>query len=393
MAQHVSIERPVDGADLDQCLYAAAFLLPGISDVQYEEGTWLFVMDEHVDQSVLAQRLDALISRYATATGEPDTLFEFAPQSAADMPGVSNITAVAQPIGLGLNVFHTFYARLIRFLDDAMLRRFGPVFRPIEEAYPNVIPMESLSDANHLSSFPEHLNFVSHLDSDIENLDRFSAIATSTRLSSADDQDITFAPSDLVHNPSTCYHCYASKRGMDLTDNTAITAITKCHRYEASNHSQLGRLMEFSLREVIFLGTPDYVRETRAQSLKVVEDLVRDWHVFGSLGSASDPFFSSDYSKKATHQQRLALKYEYRALLPPHKPISILSSNLHGPTFSKAFSITLNGRPINTGCIGFGLERFAFAIIAQHGDSPDHWPEKLAADYSNWLSADPLGSL
>ena len=180
---------------------------------------------------------------------------------------------------------------------------------------------------------------------------------------------------------------------MDLDDNTAVTAITKCHRYEASNHSQLGRLMEFSLREVIFLGTPDYVRETRAQSLRLVEDVVRDWHVFGSLASASDPFFSSDYSKKALHQQRLALKYEYRALLPPHQPISILSSNLHGPTFSKAFSISLNGRPINTGCIGFGLERFAFAIIAQHGDKPDSWPAKLAADYSEWLASDPLGSL
>ena len=180
MVHQVSITRSVEGADLNQCLYAAAFLLPGISDVRYEDGDWMFVTDEPVDQSVLAQRLDALIARYTTASDEHDTLFEFSPHDDADMPGITNTAAIAQPIGLGLNVFSTFYARLIRFLDDAMLRRFAPVFRPIEEVYPNVIPMESLSDANHLSGFPEHLNFVSHLDSDIENLDRFSAIAAAT---------------------------------------------------------------------------------------------------------------------------------------------------------------------------------------------------------------------
>ena len=144
------------------------------------------------------------------------------------------------------------------------------------------------------------------------------------------------------------------------------------------------------MREVIFLGTPDFARETRARSLDLVESLVTDWQIYGSLVTANDPFFSSDYSNKAAQQHRLAMKYEWKALLPPHRPLSVLSSNLHGPTFSKAFSITQKGRPINTGCIGFGLERLALALIAQHGGDPAAWPPVLATEFAGWRSTDPL---
>jgi hypothetical protein len=149
--------------------------------------------------------------------------------------------------------------------------------------------------------------------------------------------------------------------------------------------------MEFTMREVIFLGEPDYVRETRERSLSLVQKLVQDWELYGSLVTANDPFFSSDFGNKANQQHRLAMKYEYKALLPPHGSISVLSSNLHGPTFSKAFAITQHGRPINTGCIGFGYERLALAIFAQHGPGPDGWPRILASEFADWRANDPLG--
>ena len=69
----------------------------------------------------------------------------------------------------------------------------------------------------------------------------------------------------------------------------------------------------------------------------------------------------------------------------------MLSSNLHGPTFSKAFAIQQRGRPINTGCIGFGYERLALVIHAQHGADPAKWPARLAQEYANWCAHDPLG--
>ncbi len=391
MAQTLQIPRDASGSDVPQCQYAAAFLVPGIADVSYDNGIWTFVLDQPADSELLSTRLGSLIERYRIEDATSNIAFQLEPPADAHLPGLPDVQPEAQEIALGLNIYDAPFARLIRFLDDAILKRFVPVFHPCEESYPNVIPVESLAKANHISSFPEHLHFVSHLESDVKNLDEFAAATRGGNVDVLTNDSARFAPIQLVQNPSTCYHCYARRTGQDIGENTAVTAITKCHRYEAINLKQPGRLLEFSLREIIFLGTPDYVRETRAQSVSLIENLVKDWSIFGSLISANDPFFSSDYANKATHQQRLALKYEYKALFPPNQPLSVLSSNLHGPTFSKAFSISQQGQPINTGCIGFGLERLALVLIAQHGSDFNDWPENLAGEFARWRANDPLG--
>ena len=89
-------------------------------------------------------------------------------------------------------------------------------------------------------------------------------------------------PVQLVHNPSTCYHCYAARRGTTIAGDLAITAIAKCHRYEAANHADFGRLLEFSLREVIFLNSPDYVRACRERrAAQEVATLLVTWLPMG----------------------------------------------------------------------------------------------------------------
>lgn len=386
----IEIARDANGADLRQCLYAAAFLIPGVVDVSYANGTWKFTIEGNTCRDLLTARLDALVRRYSAPIVEPKKIFELVPPPSVRLTGLPAELAGIDRIAQGLDIYSGDLARLVRFLDDAVLRRFAPAFKPREEAYPNVIPIESLWQANHLSGFPEHLHLVSHLDSDVEVLDAFSARARQFKVEAVSHDDTPQAASRLAHNPSTCYHCYALRAGRDIGPDQAITAITRCHRYEAINHRQPGRLLEFSMREIIFLGSPDYVRETRVRSLELVEQMVRDWSLYGALVTANDPFFSSDFTHKTGQQHRLGMKYEYKADMPPHPSISILSSNLHGPTFSKAFGITQNRHPINTGCIGFGLERMALALIAQHGPDLTVWPASLAADYTRWLAADPL---
>ena len=390
MAHTIEIARDPGASDVRQCLYAAAFLMPGLVDVSYKDGTWHFTADRPIDHDKLAVRLDATLLRFAKPAQATQSVFALEPPAGTKLPGLDVPALPAQELAPGLFIFDAAFARLLRFFDDAVLRRFAPVFQPREEAYPNVIPVESLWKANHLSSFPEHLHFVSHLETDIEVLDRFAESARKEPLTSVPLGSNTFAPARLTHNPSTCYHCYARRAGQDIGDDMAVTAVTKCHRFESLNHREPGRLMEFTMREVIFLGSPDFARETRTRSLELVEALVRDWEIYGSLVTANDPFFSSDFANKAAQQLRLAMKYEYKALLPPYGTISVLSSNLHGPTFSKAFSIQQRGRPINTGCIGFGYERLALVIHAQHGADPARWPVKLAQEYATWCAHDPL---
>ncbi|WP_461209671.1 class-II aminoacyl-tRNA synthetase family protein [Desulfocurvus sp. DL9XJH121] len=390
----VRVQRPFAGHGLGQVIYSASFIDPAVTDVAYEDGTWIFTLDAPVAEEKLLGGLETLVGRYQDVV--PDTVtpvFAVTPPEDAvwpARPASGGGTAPIQEIHPGLFIWREPVSVLLRFLDDMVLRRFARFFGASEEIYPNCIPVDGLGRANHFSSFPEHLHFLAHLPQDLEILDEFAENAKG--VTSWNKVDIPApAQARLVNNPSTCYHCYAARENTTLEANTALTVITKCHRFEAANHKEYGRLLEFSMREVVFLGEPDYIRDCRAKTLDLVQALAEDWTLYGELTASNDPFFTNDYKAKSAQQHRLAMKMEYRMLIPgKDKRLAIMSSNLHGPTFSKAFNITMGGRLINTGCLGFGLERLALAILAQHGMDPAAWPRGLREDYEAWRSGDPL---
>ena len=92
-----------------------------------------------------------------------------------------------------------------------------------------------------------HITLASH--EDIETINKFVKSSNKATFLS---KEKNLSRINLVQNPSTCYHCYASRENEYFNKNLSITAINKCNRYEASNHSEKGRMQEFSLREVIF---------------------------------------------------------------------------------------------------------------------------------------------
>lgn len=398
--QHTEIvlDAAVPKIGSDQVLYAAAFIHPAVQSVKIVKGRWVFKMAQEVATEELDNSLRILIERFSCVEEQKaDPAFSLSLPKEMTEPRMHlgdttdhSGLAIEQEIHPGLYVYREPVSSMLRFLDDVVIRRFARPFKTQEECYPNVIPLESLGKAHHFSSFPEHLHFLTHLRQDLSVLDSFA--------SRARDEGSTVRPESsevsaiqLVQNPSTCYHCYAARAHSDIGADTAITALTKCHRFEAANHADFGRMLEFSLREVIFLGSPDYVRNTREETLEKMEQLAKDWQLYGELISSNDPFFTSDYQTKAEHQRRLAMKFEYRAAIPgSSKGLAVMSSNLHGPTFSKAFDIKQQRRPINTGCLGFGLERLALAILAQHGRDANDWPEILAQEYTQWRETDPL---
>lgn len=388
------IERPVGGCGLGQVIYSAAFIDPAVRDVDYDQGVWTFTLDAPVAAERLLQGLEKLVQRYGDAVADSVTPI-FALEPPADRawparPVFGGAHAPIQEIHPGLFIWREPASTLLRFLDHMVLVRFARAFGAREEVYPNCIPADGLGRANHFSSFPEHLHFLAHLPQDLDVLDAFAEDARSvTEWSQVELPGTTRAR--LVNNPSTCYHCYSARRDSTIEQNTALTVVTKCHRYEAANHKEYGRLLEFSMREVVFLGEPDYVRACRARTLEEVQRLAEDWSLYGELVASNDPFFTSDFKAKSAQQHRLAMKVEYRMLIPGQaKKLAIMSSNLHGPTFSKAFHITMDGRLINTGCLGFGLERLALAILAQHGQDPAAWPAGLQKDFAAWRRTDPL---
>ena len=98
----------------------------------------------------------------------------------------------------------------------------------------------------------------------------------------------------------------------------------------------------------------------------------------GSFKPANDMFFTQDYAVKASFQRQQQAKKELRLLIPAEKhSISVFSSNFHGVTFGKAFNITVDGRVATSACVGWGYERWVYAIFSQFGFDVNQWPARL----------------
>ena len=155
------------------------------------------------------------------------------------------------------------------------------------------------------------------------------------------------------------------------------TAVGDCFRYEAINLTSLERLWNFTIREVIFVGSKDFVLENREIARQRMEKIFGKMGLAYSVESANDPFFIGEFRKQAAFQSAFQLKFEVRARLPfKETTLAVGSYNYHQDFFGRNLKITLaDGAAAHTGCVAFGLERMAFAFLAQFGFEPRNWPE------------------
>src|SRR5262249_6811403 len=153
-----------------------------------------------------------------------------------------------------------------------------------------------------------------------------------------------------------------------------ITTTGKAFRYESSNMEGLARLWDFSMREIVFVGSAHDIEGHRTRVVDSILSLMADWDLAGRLGSASDPFFATARSSKALWQRTHARKYEMLVDVGTGA-VAAGSLNFAGSLFGDAFHIsTETGETATTACVGFGLERLVLAAFSQHGFEPERWP-------------------
>jgi hypothetical protein len=130
-------------------------------------------------------------------------------------------------------------------------------------------------------------------------------------------------------------------------------------RYESSNLSDLRRLWDFTMREVVFLGARDDVLARRERGLGLVARFLDEHEVAGEVRTASDPFFvAPDALAKTYFQLSSETKYEVSLLLPEGGRLAVGSLNYHTDFFGRAFNVAVEGAgPMHSVCIAFGLER------------------------------------
>jgi len=153
----------------------------------------------------------------------------------------------------------------------------------------------------------------------------------------------------------------------------------KCFRFESSNISDMRRLWDFTMREVVFLGARDPLLEARNRSIEMMADFLREHRLAGEIRTASDPFFiAPDAISKTYFQLSADSKYEVSLLLPNGERTAVGSHNYHSDFFGRAFHTDVeNGGPMHSVCVAFGLERWVYAFMLQHGTDVAKWPDVI----------------
>jgi seryl-tRNA synthetase len=378
---------------VDQLVYALYFADEGIENVERGTDGLRIIHRSAREEAELRTLADRLRERFSKAEFgfKEQVIFE----NRVDTPYDGNIIAdlheqkILKELEAGMYTFREPFVTLLQFFDHTFARRIGGAFGAKQEYYPVVIHGETLDKTNHFTSFPEHIHFVAHLREDLDVIEEFASTvraAGSWKETPPTDLTRTMIQPRFTINPATCYHCYEGLQGETLEgDGVVVTAASKVHRYESKNHRQFGRLLDFTMREVIFVGKPDWVKANRLKSIELLQELVREWELDAYMENANDPFFTNDFQVKASFQRQQEMKYELRLNIPfLQKSISVSSSNFHSTTFGSAFGIKAGKRPAVTGCLAFGLERWVFAFLAQYGLDETRWPGTLRTAYAGW---------
>ncbi len=280
------------------------------------------------------------------------------------------------PEATGIYTLGPLVTRLMNYFESRFLALAGE-FDANPYRFPTLIPAAYLGRVNYFRAFPHSLTFVTHLRGDLDVIDHFAAHAACDEHGNLSSPPDSFASIQTLLSPAVCYHLYFSLADKTLPGGSLVaTAVGNCFRYESTNLTSLERLWNFTMREVIFVGSKEFVLEKREASRRYMQAVFEETGLAYRVESANDPFFIGEFRRQAAFQSAFQLKFEIRARLPfKEKTLAVGSYNYHQDFFGRSLNISLpDGSPAHTGCTAFGLERMAFAFLAQFGLEPEDWP-------------------
>jgi hypothetical protein len=249
--------------------------------------------------------------------------------------------------------------------------------------FPTLIPARFLARVNYFRAFPHSLSFATHLREDLTVIEAFSQQAGCDRNGRLTIPSESYSPIKTLLSPAVCYHLYFALADKPVPGGElAATAVGNCFRYEAINLNSLERLWNFNMREIIFVGSKEYVLANRQAAQQRMSTILGKIGLAYRVESANDPFFIGEFRKQAAFQSAFQLKFEIRARLPfKESTLAVGSYNYHQDFFGRSLNITLpDGSPAHTGCVAFGLERIAFSFLSQFGLDKENWPEAVRRD-------------
>lgn len=259
-----------------------------------------------------------------------------------------------------------FPLKLFYYFDEVFLG-FAKELNAQEFYFPQYLPLKFLKKIDYLESFP--------------HLAVFTGIIKKRKLSKASSGEqmsrkVSITPNLLTS--ASCYHYFEYIEGQTIINKAIATTINRCFRNEDFNSQK--RLSSFSMREIIFLGSEDFVEEIRMKLLKKTEVFVNKLGLKFKIEQAQDPFFLPLSKGKQLLQRLHPYKYELHSESKNGESLAISSFNNHSDFFIKKLNIKLKTKKNASGCVAFGIERWVWSFLATYGDKPSYWPKALTAD-------------
>lgn len=182
--------------------------------------------------------------------------------------------------------------------------------------------------------------------------------------------------SEYVLSPSACFHVYEHYEKKRLSDMQVITLKQNVFR-EERDWKLFGKMRDYHVREIVFIGDMDFVGNMRKSVIEKTRRLANKIFVDYQIQLATDSFILPEMKKYQKVQLIKKSKYEMTVKCRLQS-LAIASFNIHENAFTKPFQIEVNNvdNPVS-GCVGFGLERWAFAFLYQYGYKLDAWPEYI----------------
>lgn len=267
-----------------------------------------------------------------------------------------------------------------KFLFDFFDSKFEKIalgFGAKPKIYPVLLPVKAYQQTGYLKRSPQYAIFCCNTFEDIDKLEDLQHNIQN------DNIQLSLKQPTFALSPSACFHTYLEYENTVLNSDSVYTFCQSVFRNEGRfSFSEIGRLMDYHVREIVMIGSIDFVSTMRQEFLSKLVAIMTDWNLNFSVNVAADPFIMPKMQKLKKIQKVEKSKYEVKLNCNSSHKISVASFNLHGSAFTDPFNIKVkNNDDTVTGCIGFGIERWVIAFICQYGTEPSKWPEEIKNEY------------
>ncbi len=230
-------------------------------------------------------------------------------------------------------------AALFWKLDQTFKSMGDRLFNPFQSRIPSLIQGKILKELGYFNNFQGHLTCAEpycHKLNDIE-------------LELEDSYYLT---------PAVCLPLYQGIKPFTETPNISIAMVGNAYRYENGNWDPM-RAWEFLVREIVFIGSEQYVTDCLGKIEKEIELFCEKNGIKIQIENSDDYFTAQDRKTIILQklQRNLGTKREAIWKDSSGKKTSLASFNFHKSHFSRIFGWDNNGE-IVSGCVGFGIERW-----------------------------------